>query len=229
MLPTWWQSLSDLPVITLFQASSEAALTLVSALRLFHYLIYFRVCHTQTELLLSGGDQSLFASGSLLLSSAMAPPSGKVSAHTDAPCCLRSWLHFLVCFWLHPFYPALLPLPGEIGTPEQIKPGIFLSFPTQTYNGLGYTSKGKESLTKACVGVKSPQIFIENLLYAQHQGVLGTQLLSLVPTVFPESVIMSHDFHSPHCPPGAMVQSWVMVDYWMEQAWATDGPQTDSA
>lgn len=43
---------------------------------------------------------------------------------------------FSVCFWLHPFYPVLLPLPGEIGTPEQIKPGIFLSFPTQTYNGL---------------------------------------------------------------------------------------------
>lgn len=81
MLPSWWQSHSELPVITLFQASSEAALTLVSALRLFHYLIYFRVCHTQTELLLPGGDQSLFVSGSLLLPSAMAPPSGKVPAH----------------------------------------------------------------------------------------------------------------------------------------------------
>ena len=43
---------------------------------------------------------SLFVSGSLLLSSAMAPPSGKVSAHADAPCCLRSWLHFLFCLFL---------------------------------------------------------------------------------------------------------------------------------
>ena len=89
-----------MPVITFFQASSEAALILVSALRLFHYLIYFRVCHTQTELLLSSGDQSLYVSGSLLLSSAMAPPSGKVPAHADAPCCLRSWLHFLFCLFL---------------------------------------------------------------------------------------------------------------------------------
>lgn len=85
------------------------------------------------------------------------------------------------------------------------------------------------SLTRACVRVKSPQAFIENLLYAQHQEVLGTQLLSLVPTVFPESVIMPHAFHSPHCPPGAMAQSRSTVDYWLEPAWATDGPQTDSS
>lgn len=98
----------------------------------------------------------------------------------------------------------------------------FLVPPTETYITLGYTGKGMESMTRACVRVSSLQIFTENLVYAQYQNVLGTQLSSLVPTAFSESVITSQAFHSPHCPPVAMVQYWVTVDCWMEQK---PGPQ----
>lgn len=88
---------------------------------------------------------------------------------------------------------------------------------------MGYTGKGMESVTRACVRVKSLQIFIEHLPYAQYQGVLGTQLLSLVPTGFPESVITSHAFPSAHCPPVAMMQHWV-IQLWTVE-WSKPGPQ----
>lgn len=127
-----------------------------------------------------------FASGSLVLSSAMAPLVARSFCTHWCPMLPQELVYtFLFVFdyipSTQPFYHS-----GEIGTPEQIKPGIFLSFPTQTYNGLGYTSKGKESLTKEPVSEsKSPQIFIENLLYAQHQEVLGTQLIVTSPNSFP--------------------------------------------
>lgn len=75
-------------------------------------------------------------------------------------------------------------------------------------------------MTTACRKVKSLQIFTEHLLYAQHQGVPGTQLSSLVLTGIPERVIAPHAFHSPHCP---LAQYWVAVDL----EWGKPGPQMD--
>lgn len=76
----------------------------------------------------------------------------------------------------------------------------FLVLPTQTYNTLSYTGKVIESVTRDCVSVTSLQIFIENLLYDQYQGVLCTQLLSLVPTGFPESYNYIPCFSQPSLP-----------------------------
>ena len=102
MLPTWWQRLSEVPVITFFQASSEAALILVSALSLFHYLIYFRVCHTQTELLLN--YFFLFLSQAPCYSLQPWLPLVAKFLHTLMPLVASGvgYTFFFVCFWLQP-------------------------------------------------------------------------------------------------------------------------------
>lgn len=129
------------------------------------------------------------------------------SLRQDMALCLE------MCSWpfFHDSHQSVLPPPDGTGTHEKTSFEYLLVSPTQTCDTLGYIGKGMEPMTKACVRVKWLQIFIEHLLCAQYQGDLGTQLLSLAPTDFPESVITSHAFHRPHCLPVIMEQHWVAV------------------
>lgn len=151
------------------------------------------------------GTSLFLPPGSLLLSSAMAPLVAKF-LHTDAPCCLRSWLHFLVCFWLHP----LLPSPsttsqGEIRHLSKLSLGYFLVSYTDLQRPRLY-NKGKGTLTKACVGVSHSALPWEYYLLPSTKKFLALIIVTS-PNSFPKKRPLCHDFHSPHCPPGAMVQS----------------------
>lgn len=202
MLSNWWQS-SDLPVITLFQASSEAALTLVSCFKtisLFDLLLEFVIL--RLNYFLSGGDYGSFLPQAPVTLFSHGSPLVAKFLHTDAPCCLRSWLHFLVCFWLHPFYPALLPLPGEIGTPEQIKPGRAWSF-TQTYNGLGYTSKERSLWLKPVPGSSHLKYLLRTFFMPSTKKFFWHPVIVTSPKQFSWKRHYVTWFSQPSLPPGS--------------------------